>query len=104
MISIRLQKRLMFIPLINGLILFFWLYNWFRMNWGNAAAIKAFLILVVSAFLPSIIRDAVASVLPVFNSDIWSFLISYISFLAMSFGLIRLQVNLLKENSEDSKA
>ena len=102
MITIKLQKRFMFIPLINGSILFFWLYNWFYMKWGNVAAIKAMVILLVSAFLPKIIWNAIASVLPGFETDKWLFLISYISFLAMSFGLIRLQVSLLNKQGKDT--
>jgi len=102
MISIKIQKRLMFIPYINVLVLFFWLYNWFHMKWGNAVAIKGSVISVVAIFAPDIIRDIIIPYLPAVNGAIWTFLINYVSLLAMSFGLIRLQVNLLNKQEKDT--
>ena len=97
MISIRFQKIWKFIPLLNGLVWWFFYINCWKMKWGNIAALKALLIAVATVFVPGILWVVIESEFSIANGDFWLRAINYLSALAMGFGLIRLQENLLKK-------
>lgn len=92
-INIKTQKIILFIPYINVLILFFWLYNYYILQVENKVFFKSLMILFFRIFIfviPQIILSKILGENSQINNIISKILI-YIIPLSFGDGLIKHQ-------------
>lgn len=101
-IPIRLQKIIMWIPFVNTLNLFIFIYNSYIMNWRGKRFLIGLLILILSVLIVSIIYKLFCLF---FLNESLTHIITMIyifsSGLTMGYTLVKYQVKLLKSGEND---
>ena len=93
LISLRTQKIIMFIPVINTFVLFIWLYNYSKFPSNSKILIKS-LLYVFAVFIPmGIIHSILFNILSEYKiaSTILNFIVNYSIPLAVGYVLIKYQ-------------
>lgn len=93
MISIELQKRLLYIPIINLSVLFIYYYNALMMKVSTATLLKGGVVAVITVAPIVAIQLLISQVAPDF-STFSGYLVIYFAPLAIATGLIRYQEKL----------
>ena len=97
-VSIKTQRILMFIPLLNNLNLFIWIYNCRCANIPAAVFGKSLLIIFSRAFPFAVLHILLSNVLPEFGG-VFAYLFMYCIALSISYGLIKYQEKVLKPSN-----
>lgn len=96
-VSIKTQKILMFIPFVNALIWFIWLYNCIKMKVSTAAFMKSLLRMFAVIIPLAMVQLVLSKVFPD-TSDILGYIMMYLAPLSMAFCLIRFQERLYEND------
>lgn len=98
-ISIRAQRIIDLIPLVNACILFLWLYNYSHTERSKTVFAKSLLLLFLVGVLLSGVQIALTRILAPFSTatQIFNLLILYIDPLIIGYALIEYQRKTLKE-------
>ena len=95
-VSIKTQKTIMFIPIVNYFNLFVWLYNYSNMQKDNLVFLISLLVIFLHS-IPLVIINIILSrlcsgIIPI----IYQYLMIYLIPMSISGGLIRYQNKLLE--------
>ena len=100
-VSIKMQRILMFIPYLNILNLFIWVYNCRCANISAAVFGRSLLLIFAHAFPFAALHILLANLFPELSGK-FAFLFMYGMALSISYGLIKYQEKILKP-SDSSK-
>lgn len=92
-ISTKVQRKLMFIPYVNTLVMFIWLYNCRKAKMNMTVFMKS-LLLIFAVVIPSAIVQVVISKLFPNIGGISACIMSYLTSLLIAYCLIRFQEQL----------
>lgn len=92
LVPIKFQRILSYIPIINSLILFVWLYNFIRSGKSHGIFVKSLLVLLVCTAPLILIQIVVSCVFAASTlSSICDLIMVYLIPLSMGIGLIKYQ-------------
>lgn len=97
-ISVKCQKIIMFIPLVNFSILFIWLYNYAKTQTEYKVFSKSLLIIFISTIPLEIVNMIICKSLIRFENitNIINFIMQYLVGISLGFALIKYQIKTIK--------
>ncbi len=101
-VSVKTQKKLMFIPYVNALVPFIWVYNCRKTETDTAVFLQS-LLHVFAAAIPLMVVQVVLSKLFPSIGGILACIMSYLAPLAIACCLIRFQERLNSSGDADGK-
>lgn len=92
-ISVRFQKKIMFILVINHAIPFMWLYNYFRTQTEYIVFAKSLIVIFAATIPLGIVNMIVCKALTQFEiiQDIVNYIMQYLISVSLGFSLIKYQ-------------